>query len=556
MLREMMGKMVEANSAGRVDAAYDAVVVGAGIGGLYMVYKLREMGLSVLGIEVGDNVGGVWYWNRYPGARCDLMTVDYCYTFSPEVDAEWSWSEQFAAQPEILEYINFVADRHELRKDYLFGTRVERAAYDEARQVWQFHTDTGKVFEASYAVMATGPLSVPKVPEFVANGSFKGELYYSGRWPKEPVSYEGKRVGVVGVGSTGIQIVPVVAQEAKELTVFQRTPSFTMPMRNHAYTPEYQAQIKRHLPAMRASARNSPLGGVRPSSTRPYFSVPPEQRISLMEDAWKNGGHTFLGTFSDLLQNEEANEEVAEFVRGKIGEVVNDPETAEMLKPRGYPIFARRACLDTHYYEAFNLPHVRLVDCFREPIHTLTDNGIKVGDREIELDMLILATGYDGLTGALMAFDVVGRGGETVNQRWSGGAHSHLGLMMKDFPNLFMICGPNGPSALANIFTINEQNVNWIADAISHMRSHGLTAMEPTGEAEQGWMDLVAGLAEGTLVSKAKTWYTGTNIAGKSRGLTMYTGGFKAYREACEEAASQDYPGIAFERAGVPETTA
>lgn len=275
MLREMMGKMVEANSAGRVDAAYDAVVVGAGIGGLYMVYKLREMGLSVLGIEAGDNVGGVWYWNRYPGARCDLMTVDYCYTFSPEVDAEWSWSEQFAAQPEILEYINFVADRHELRKDYLFGTRVERAAYDEARQVWQFDTDTGKVFEASYAVMATGPLSVPKVPEFVANGSFKGELYYSGRWPKEPVSYEGKRVGVVGVGSTGIQIVPVVAQEAKELTVFQRTPSFTMPMRNHAYTPEYQAQIKRHLPAMRASARNSPLGGCVPRPRGPISACRP-----------------------------------------------------------------------------------------------------------------------------------------------------------------------------------------------------------------------------------------------------------------------------------------
>ncbi|WP_221889497.1 flavin-containing monooxygenase [Sphingomonas sp. IC081] len=545
--------MVE-NTNGNVDATYDAIVVGAGIGGLYAVYKLREMGLSVLGIEAGDNVGGVWYWNRYPGARCDLLTIDYCYTFSPEVDAEWSWSEQFAAQPEILEYINFVADRHELRKDYLFETRVERAAYDEARQVWSFRTSTGKTFEATYAVMATGPLSVPKKPDFEDFDSFKGELYYSGRWPKEAVSYEGKRVGVVGVGSTGIQIIPVVAKEAQELTVFQRTPSFTMPMRNHKHSAEYTAEIKRNLAAMRAGARNSPLGGVRPATTRPYFSLPPEQRVAIMESAWQNGGHTFLGSFADLMQNEEANEQVAEFVRGKISEVVNDPETAETLKPRGYPIFARRACLDTNYYETYNEPHVNLVDCFKEPIVGLTEKGVRTATREIELDMLILATGYDGLTGALMAFDVVGRGGKTINQEWKDGAHSYLGLMMKDFPNLFMICGPNGPSALANIFTINEQNVNWLAQAIDHMRSSGLTAMEPTGEAEQEWMDLVHELSLNTLVSKAKTWYTGANVAGKARGLTMYTGGFKAYREACQDAADDNWRGMVFEKAGVGET--
>lgn len=544
--------MVE-NTNGNVDGTYDAIVVGAGIGGLYAVYKLREMGLSVLGIEAGDNVGGVWYWNRYPGARCDLLTIDYCYTFSPEVDAEWSWSEQFAAQPEILEYINFVADRHELRKDYLFDTRVERAAYDEARQVWSLRTSTGKTFEATYAVMATGPLSVPKKPDFEDFDSFKGELYYSGRWPKEPVSYEGKRVGVVGVGSTGIQIIPVVAKEAQELTVFQRTPSFTMPMRNHKHSAEYTAEIKRNLAAMRAGARNSPLGGVRPATTRPYFSLPPEQRVAIMESAWQNGGHTFLGSFSDLMQNEEANEQVAEFVRGKISQVVTDPETAETLKPRGYPIFARRACLDTNYYETYNEPHVNLVDCFKEPIVGLTEKGVRTATREIELDMLILATGYDGLTGALMAFDVVGRGGKTINQEWKDGAHSYLGLMMKDFPNLFMICGPNGPSALANIFTINEQNVNWLAGAIEHMRGTGLTAMEPTGEAEQEWMDHVHELSLNTLVSKAKTWYTGANVAGKARGLTMYTGGFKAYREACQDAADDNWRGLVFEKAGVRE---
>jgi cation diffusion facilitator CzcD-associated flavoprotein CzcO len=551
----MMGEMVEVANK-HVDGTYDAVVVGAGIGGLYAVYKLREMGLSVLGIEAGDNVGGVWYWNRYPGARCDLLTIDYCYTFSPEVDAEWSWSEQFAAQPEILEYINFVADRHELRKDYLFDTRVNRAEYDEARQVWTFGTETGKTFEATYAVMATGPLSVPKRPDFEDFDSFKGELYYSGRWPKEPVSYEGKRVGVVGVGSTGIQIIPVVAQEAKELFVFQRTPSFTMPMRNHKHSDEYTAEIKRNLPAMRVAAKNSPLGGVRPATTRPYFSLPPEQRVKIMESAWQNGGHTFLGSFSDLMQNEEANEQVAEFVRGKISEVVKDPATAETLKPRGYPIFARRACLDTNYYETYNEEHVSLVDCFKEPIVGLTEKGVRTASREIELDMLILATGYDGLTGALMAFDVVGRDGKTNNEEWKGGAHSYLGLMMKDFPNLFIVCGPNGPSALANIFTINEQNVNWLAGAIEHMRGNGLTAMEPTAEAEHEWMEHVHELSLNTLVRKANTWYTGANVAGKARGLTMYTGGFKAYRETCQEAADDNWRGMVFEKTGVPETVA
>lgn len=538
-----------------VDAKYDAIVVGAGIGGLYAVYKLREMGLSVLGIEAGDNVGGVWYWNRYPGARCDLLTIDYCYTFSPEVDAEWAWSEQFAAQPEILEYINFVADRHDLRKDYRFETRVERAAYDEARQVWTYTTDRGDTFEATYAIMATGPLSVPKVPDFADTDVFKGELYYSGRFPREPVSYAGKRVGVVGVGSTGIQIIPVVAKEAGELYVFQRTPSFTMPMRNHRYTPEYVAEIRRNLPAMRVHAKNSFVGGVRPAGNRPYFSLPPEHRRAILEAAWLNGGHSVLGSFSDLMQNEEANEQVAEFLRDKIDEIVTDPATAEALKPRGYPVFARRACLDTNYYETYNEPHVHLVDCFKEPIVGLTERGVRTAARELELDMLILATGYDGLTGALMAFDVVGREGRTINKEWAAGGQSHLGLMMTGFPNLFMICGPNGPSALANIFTINEQNVDWVADAIMHMRATGTTAMEPTAAAQQAWMDMIAVLAENTLLSKAKTWYTGTNIAGKALGLTMYTGGFNTYAELCRASAESGYADMAFEGIGQPENS-
>ena len=524
----------------------DALVVGAGFGGMYAVHRLREMGLSVLGVEAAADVGGVWYWNRYPGARCDLMSVDYSYGFSPEIQQEWTWSEQFAGQPEILAYANFVADRLALRPLYRFSTRVVGAAFDDARQIWRVETDDGATYEATYCVMATGPLSVPKGVVFEGADDFKGQIYLAAKWPHEPVSLAGKRVGVVGTGSTGIQIVPVVAQTAAELVVFQRTPSFTMPMRNVRYEPEYLDELKRNYVAIRNAAKNSPLGGVRPQTTRPFFSVTPAQRRSLMEDSWKQGGLAFLGTFSDLLTNPEANEQVAEFVRDKISLVVKAPQTAEKLKPRGYPIFARRPCLDTGYYEAFNAPHVRLHDCLSDPIARLTPKGVATASGEVELDVLIFATGYDGLTGALLAFEVTGRDGLKLSDVWENGPVSCLGLMVAGFPNLFTVAGANGPAALANLLTLDEQNVDWIADAIAHMRREGMTAMEPRATAQQAWMDTVAALAELTLVSKANTWYTGGNIAGKPRGLSMYTGGYQRYAEACRQAANA-YPLFTFQ---------
>ncbi|MDJ0919914.1 MAG: NAD(P)/FAD-dependent oxidoreductase [Henriciella sp.] len=530
----------------------DAVVVGAGFGGMYMVHKLREMGLSILGIEAGSDVGGVWYWNRYPGARCDLMCIDYSYSFNEDIQQEWTWSEQFAAQPEILEYAKFVATKLKLREHFLFDTRVVRANWDDDQNVWIIETDRSEIFEATYCIMATGPLSKPKDPEIPGLDEFEGELYRAAKWPHTPVDFAGKRVGLIGTGSTGIQIVPVVAKQAKELCVFQRTPSYSMPMRNDKLDADYVAEIKRNYEGLRAAARNSALGGVRPSTTRPYFSLPPGQRRAVLEDCWKQGGHAVLGAFSDILTNPEANEQVAEFAREKISEIVKDPETAEALKPRGYPIFARRPCLDSGYYEAFNEPHVRLVDCLKEPIDRITETGLQTRDQHYDLDALILATGYDGLTGALLSFEITGRNGRKLSDKWKDGARSYLGLVMADFPNLFMICGPNGPAALSNIVTLDEQNVNWICDLITHMQDHELVTMEATQSAEDAWMETVFELAGRTLLAKANTWYVGANVEGKSRGLFMYTGGYLNYSNACEAAARSGYSGLSFAKQTEP----
>ncbi len=527
----------------------DVVIVGAGFGGMYAVYKFREMGLKIQAFEAGGDVGGVWYWNRYPGARVDLPSIDYSFSFSPEIEQEWVWSEQFAAQPELLRYINFVADRLDLRRHIRFHTRVRSAVWDAARELWTVTTEGGDVYEATYCIMATGPLSVPKDPEIPGLDRFRGRLLRAARWPHEPVRFEGLRVGVIGTGSTGIQIVQEVGKEAGELHVFQRTPSFTMPMRNEALTPDYVSEVKRHYAGIREAARNSAVGGTRPQSTRAFFSVTPNQRRQLLEDAWKNGGLAMLGTFSDLLTNPEANEHVAEFVRGKIGEVVADPATAEKLKPRDYPIFARRPCLDSSYYETYNRPNVHLVDCLSDPIVEITERGVRTRSGEVELDVLILATGYDGLTGALLAFDVVGRDGRTVEDKWKDGAYSYLGLMMEGFPNLFMTTGPNGPAALANIIRISENDVDWIADAMTHMARNGLSTIEPTAEAERRWMDIVFRLSQRSLLLKAKTWYVGANVKDKPQGLTLFTGGFAKYREYCAAAVQDGYRDFVFERA-------
>lgn len=530
----------------------DVIVVGAGFGGMYAVYKFREMGYDVTGIEAGSDVGGVWFWNRYPGARCDLMSVDYSYGFSDEIQQEWTWSEQFAAQPEILAYANFVADRLDLRKSFRFNTRVTSAVWDEAGKLWRATTDKGEVIEAPYCVMSTGPLSIPKDPDIPGLDRFKGQLLRAQKWPHEPVDFAGKRVGVIGTGSTGIQIVQEVGRKAGELFVFQRTPSWTLPMRNHDLDPEYVAEMKKHYPAMREAMRMNPTGGTRPVSTRPFFSLPPSQRREVMEHAWQDGGHTFLACFSDLMTNQEANDQVADFVREKIGQIVEDPKAAEALKPRGYPIFARRPCLDTEYYETYNLPNVHLMDGLSDPIVEITETGIRTEAGETELDMLILATGYDALTGALLAIDLRGRDGRQLRDKWQAGPRSFLGMMVEGFPNLFATSGPNGPAALANLITIAENDVDWVANLIAHMRASGQASVEVTKAAEDRWMETVLSLAERSLIRKAQTWWVGSNVKGKPEGLTMFVGGFNKYKEQCDAVAAGGYAGLAFEPAMEP----
>jgi cation diffusion facilitator CzcD-associated flavoprotein CzcO len=561
LAREATRNPSELASTGMMDAEavkstsgkrLDVVVVGAGFGGLYAVYRYREMGLRVLGIEAGGDFGGVWYWNRYPGARVDLPSIDYSYAFSSEIEQEWTWSEQFAGQPELLAYFRFVAEKLDLRKDFQFDTRVTSAVWDEGSKSWKVGTNRGETFEATYCVMATGPLSVPKDPEIPGIDRYKGQLLRAARWPHGPVNFAGKRVGVIGTGSTGIQIVQEVGKQAGELFVYQRTPSFTMPMCNESLEPAYVAEIKRHYAGMREIARNSPIGGMRPQSSRAFFSVTPAQRRRLLEDGWTSGGLVLLGTFADLLVNAEANEHVAEFVRGKISEVVKDPVTAEKLKPRGYPIFARRPCLDTGYYETFNQTNVHLKDCLTDPIVEITEKGVRTQAGEVELDILIFAAGYDALTVALLAFDVVGRDGKKLNDHWKQGARSYLGHMMTGFPNFFMTTGPNGPAALANIPRLSEHDVDWIAATISHMKKNDLVAIEPTRQAEDQWMELVHTLSQRTLLSKAKTWYVNANVKDKPQGLTLFTGGYQKYRELCEAAARDGYKGFAFERAAEP----
>ena len=524
----------------------DAFVVGAGFGGMYALHKLRAMGLRVRAIEAGGGVGGTWYWNRYPGARCDVLSIDYSYSFSHEVQQEWTWSERFAAQPEILAYADWVADKLDLKRDIAFETRAAAVTYDDERKLWRIETECGRVFEATFCIMATGPLSVPKGLDIPGASSFTGETYLTARWPHHPVEFAGKRVGVIGTGSSGIQVVPVVAQQAGHLHVFQRTPSFTLPQRNAPLAPEYVAQVKAHYDDLRVITRTSYSGGTRPATTRPLFSIPRDELVDLMEDAWARSGHNLLGVVSDALVNQDANDVIADFVRAKIDAVVENPALAAKLKPHGYPIFARRPCLDTGYYEAFNRANVTLEDCLEDPIEEITPRGVRTRTREIELDTIIAATGFDALTGALLAIDIKGRGGRSLREKWADGARSYLGMMVEGFPNLFTIAAANGPSALANFILLNEQNVDWLCDCIRHMHENGLTAVEATREAEDRWVDHIAELASRSLMPKANTWYTGTNIAGKPRTFPIYTAGLGRYTEECREVAARGYEGMVF----------
>jgi cation diffusion facilitator CzcD-associated flavoprotein CzcO len=524
--------------------AYDAVIVGAGFSGLYMLHRLREQGLSVRLYEAGTGVGGTWYWNRYPGARVDIESLEYSYSFSPELDAEWEWSERYATQPELLAYLNHVADRFDLKPDIQLETRVTAAHFDEAANRWTVATDRGETVSARYCVMATGVLSVANEPDFPGVDAFAGPSWHTGRWPKEGVDFTGQRVGVIGTGSSAIQSIPQIAAQADHVTVFQRTPNFSVPAHNGPVDPAVVADWAANRAQYRREGRDTGFGirMVDPQET-PAMDVPAEERRAVYEARWRVGGFALLGSYGDLLASQEANDTAAEFVRGKIREIVRDPETAEKLAPKSFPIGTKRMCVDTDYYATFNRENVSLVDLRDEPIETIAPTGVRTAKALYEVDAIVYAIGFDAMTGALAQIDIRGRGGQALKDRWAAGPRTYLGLMIAGFPNLFIVTGPGSPSVLANMAVAIEQHVEWISDCIAWMGERQMGAIEATQAAQDEWVAHVNEVAEGTLFPLANSWYMGANVPGKPRVFMPYIGGFPVYRDKCNEVAANGYEG-------------
>jgi cyclohexanone monooxygenase len=524
----------------------DAVVVGAGIAGLYMLHRLRRLGLTARVYEAGDGVGGTWYWNRYPGARCDVESMEYSYSFSPELEQEWSWTEKYPTQPEILRYIDHVADRFDLRRDIRFTTRVTAAHFDEAAKRWRVRTDSGETASARFCIMATGCLSASKTPEVDGLDGFEGDWYHTGHWPHEGVDFTGKRVGVIGTGSSGIQSIPIFAHQAAHLTVFQRTPNFSLPAGNRPMDPEFQRARKAIYPEHRRQARESGLGIPVELPVKSALEVTPEERRTKYQAGWERGNLTaILLSYTDLLASKEANDTAAEFVRSKIREVVTDPEVAETLSPRDHPFGTKRPCLDSGYYATYNRDNVKLVDVRKSPIKEITPRGIRTVDAEYEFDSIVFATGFDAMTGALAAIDIRGRGDASLREKWAEGPRTYLGIGVAGFPNLFTITGPGSPSVLSNMMVSIEQHVDWITECLAFLRDRGLALIEPTTEAEDAWGEHVTEAGNATLYPQANSWYMGANVPGKPRVFLPYIGGVGVYREKCDEVAAKNYEGFA-----------
>lgn len=518
----------------------DVVVVGAGIAGLYQLYRLRELGVTYRVFEAGSGIGGTWFWNRYPGARCDVESLEYSYSFSDELEQEWEWTERYPAQPEILRYIEHVADRFDLLRDIELNTRVEKAVWNGSR--WEITTSRGETVDARYCIFATGCLSKPKDLEIPGLDTFTGSIYSTARWPHEGVDFTGRRVAVVGTGSSGVQSIPVIAKQATDLTVFQRTPNYVIPAHNASLDPEVQDARKASYRQFRVDARESPSGLLGTLPERNALDATPEERRVAFEAAWTEGSLGALRrTYADLGLDLAANDTVAEFIRGKIREIVKDPEVAEILTPHDHPFGTKRPCLDTGYFQTYNLPHVRLVDVRKTPIEEITATGIRTTDATVEVDDLVLATGFDAMTGALLAVDIRGWEGVRLADVWAEGPRTYLGLGTAGFPNLFTITGPGSPSVLSNMIVSIEQHVDWITDCLKYLRGG---TIEPTPEAQQTWVEHVAEVGEATLYPLAKSWYLGSNVPGKPRVFLPYIGGVDKYRSICDEVAAENYKGF------------
>jgi len=544
---------VSGNSHAANAEAYDVVVVGAGFAGMYMLHRLRGQGVSVRVYELGGDVGGTWYWNRYPGARCDVESMQYSYSFSEELQQEWNWSERYAPQPEILKYANHVADRFSLRSDIQLNTGVDRAAFDETTRLWSVTTSDGKNVTAKYVVLATGCLSNARMPDIEGLSDFQGKVYHTGHWPHEPVDFTGLRVGVIGTGSSAIQSVPIIAEQASELTVFQRTANFSIPARNAPLTAEEREAFRAKYPEIRRFAREDARNGIYTEMPdRGALDDGDNERRSKYQARWERGGLTFMSVYNNLGVNKAANDTAADFVREKIAEIVRNPETAKRLQPNNHPIGSKRICIDTDYFATFNRPNVTLVDIRSNPIEEITANAVRTGGKHYEVDALVLATGFDAMTGSVAKIDIRGRAGQTLNQKWAEGPKTYLGLMSAGFPNLFIITGPGSPSVLSNMIVSIEQHVDWITDCIVYMRAQGLDTMEAKRDAEEKWVAHVNEVAQTTLYPQANSWYMGANIPGKPQIFMPYIGGVGVYRQICHDVAAKGYQGFAMTAAEQP----
>jgi cyclohexanone monooxygenase len=529
---------------------YDAVIIGAGFSGMYMLFRLRNSGMSAQVFERGDDVGGTWYWNRYPGARCDCESVYYSYSFSPQLEQEWHWTERYPGQPEILSYLRHVADKFDLRRHIQFSTSVISARYDESEANWIVATDDGRQVSAKFLISAVGCLSVLNKPEILGAETFAGPQFHTGEWPHDDIDLTGKQVAVIGTGASGIQAIPVIAGRAGHLTVFQRTPQFTIPARNRPMDTEFEHRWKTHYRAWRRVGLESRAGIPYPPSSRSALDDDEEERSQVYEAAWQDGGLMFgARTYSDLQSSLEANATAVKFVHRKIEEIVRDPAVAEALKPTDFPFGAKRLPLDTDYYETFNRPNVELVDLRRTPIVRITPTAIETAGGRYETDVIIYATGFDAMTGALLTIDIRGRNGVSLREEWKAGPHTYLGLAVAGFPNFFTITGPGSPSVLSNMPVSIEQHVEWIAECIEYLGKEGLASIEAGREDQEAWTAHVTELASHTLYPLASSWYLGANVPGKPRVFMPYLGGVAAYRHHCDQVAAHGYEGFAVTRA-------
>ena len=528
----------------RAPERFDVVIVGAGFGGMFMLHRLRGLGLSAVVFEAASGVGGTWWWNRYPGARCDVESMQYSYSFDDALQQDWSWSERFAAQPEILRYAEHVADRFDLRRDIRFETRVTHAAFDEATARWAVRTDRGDAVSAQHVVMATGCLSTARIPDFKGLGDFRGATYHTGHWPHGGVDFSGMRVAVIGTGSSAIQAIPVIARQAAHVHVFQRTPNFSIPSRNAPMDEDYEHSWKERYPERRAKARMMRTGIDYPLNPVSALEVSEAERRREYEKRWAAGGTAFVAAFNDIITNAAANETAAEFVRDQIRAIVKDPRTAALLCPPNHPIATKRICVDTDYFATFNRPNVTLHDARTWPVEEITAQGVRTAEGETAVDAIVFATGFDAMTGTLLAIDIRGREGLALREKWTAGPVTYLGLMTAGFPNMFMITGPGSPSVLSNMIVSIEQHVDWISGLLGTMASRGTATVEATPGAEENWVRHVNEVAHKTLYPQANSWYMGVNVPGKPQVFMPYIGGVGAYRELCDDIARKGYEGF------------